>query len=69
LIYSTPLRKAGVDEETARRAAHAVLSITDKDQLATKIDLATIKGEITLLKWMLGFNLVLSLAILGKLLA
>jgi hypothetical protein len=58
------LRKLGVDEETARRAAQA-----DKDHLATKVDLAEIKGEITLVKWMVGFNLALSFGILGKLLA
>lgn len=30
------LRKAGIDEETARRAAHSVLGIEEREQLVTK---------------------------------
>ncbi len=40
------LRKAGVDEETARRAAHSVLAQEDKGQLATKADLLELKAEL-----------------------
>ena len=36
MIYSTPLRAAGVDEETARRAAHSALSIEEREHLVTK---------------------------------
>lgn len=50
-----------------------LLSIADKDQLVTKADLrAELRAKIAhlqLIVWMPGFNLVLSLAILGKLLA
>ena len=40
------LKKAGVDDETARAAAKAVLGIEAKEQLATKADLAEFKAEI-----------------------
>lgn len=66
------LRKAGVDEDIARKAAQAVLGAEDKDKLVTKdhlqAQLAEVKGEITLIKWMLGFNLAVSTAVLFKLL-
>lgn len=58
------LKRAGVDEETARRAAQAVLSIDDKSQLATKADLielriaietrlARLETDITWIKWII----------------
>ena len=63
---------AGAPEDTAKRAA---ASVYDSTELATKLDIAELRGqftelrgEFTLVKWMLGFNLVLSFAILGKLL-
>jgi hypothetical protein len=40
------LKKAGVDDETARAAAKAVLGIEAKEQLAIKADLAELKAEI-----------------------
>ena len=40
------LKKAGVDDETARAVAKAVLGIEAKEQLATKADLAELKAEI-----------------------
>ena len=40
------LKKAGVDDETDRAAAKAVLGIEAKEQLATKADLAEFKAEI-----------------------
>ena len=40
------LKEAGVDDETARAAAKAVLGIEAKEQLATKADLAELKAEI-----------------------
>jgi hypothetical protein len=46
------LRKAGVDEETARKAAQAVLGVEAKEQAATKADLAELKAE--LIKWNIG---------------
>lgn len=64
------LRKAGIDEDIARKAAQAVLGAEDKDKLVTNLQaqLAEVKGEITLIKWMLGFNLAVSTAVLFKLL-
>jgi hypothetical protein len=41
---------------------------TGLGQLATKFDLAEVRGELTLVKWMLGSNLALSVAILLRLL-
>jgi hypothetical protein len=46
------LRKAGVDGETARKAAQAVLGVEAKEQLATKADLVELKTE--LIKWNVG---------------
>jgi hypothetical protein len=44
------LKKAGVDEETARAAAKAVLGIEEREQLVTKeflrAELAELKAEI-----------------------
>lgn len=40
------LKKAGVDEETARKAAQAVVGAEEKEQLATKADLAAIEARI-----------------------
>ena len=57
------LKKAGVDEETARAAAKSVLSVDQLDQLVTKADLraelADLKTELAelkvdLIKWMAG---------------
>ncbi len=48
------LKKAGVDEETARAAAKSVLSVDQLDQLVTKADLkaelADLKAELAELK-------------------
>lgn len=67
------LRAAGVEEDTARRAASTVLSLADKDQLVTKdllrAELAELKGALNTMRWMIGFNLAMSFGILGKLLS
>jgi hypothetical protein len=48
------LKKADVDEETARAAAKAVLGIEEREKLATKADLQqlrlTVKADIAELK-------------------
>ncbi len=41
-IYEA-LKKAGIDEETARIAAKAVIGAEEKEQLATKADLEALK--------------------------
>ncbi len=40
------LRKAGIDEETARKAAQAVVGAEEKEHLATKADLAQLEARI-----------------------
>jgi hypothetical protein len=56
-LYSScsRLKKAGVDEETARKAA----GIEDKQQLATRLDVETLRREMAeiktdLIKWNVG---------------
>jgi len=41
------LRKAGVDDETARAAAKAVLGIEERTDLATKADLHALESSLT----------------------
>ncbi|MBI4829800.1 MAG: integrase [Nitrospinae bacterium] len=53
------LKSVGVDDEKARRAAK---SLTESDSRLNKLD-----TDVTLLKWMVGFNLALTAAILMKL--
>ncbi|MBX9617611.1 MAG: integrase [Hyphomicrobiales bacterium] len=52
---------AGAPEDKARKAAEAIANF---DNRFTKID-----GEIAVLKWMTGFGLAVSIAILTKLFA
>jgi hypothetical protein len=47
-----------VDEELARKAAEEVAAYESR--------LAGIEADVKLLKWMVGTNLVLTVAILGK---
>lgn len=53
-------REAGASEERARAAAEAVANYDDR--------LAKLSGDVSLLKWMAGFNLALSVAMFGILL-
>lgn len=46
------LKKAGVDEDVARRAAKAVIGEEEKDHLATKADLSDLKAS--LIQWSVG---------------
>ena len=48
-VYSA-FRTAGVPEEEARKAAEALSA----ENLATKNDIADVKQELTVVKWMLG---------------
>ena len=52
-VYSA-FRTAGVPEEEARKAAEALSA----ENLATKNDIADVKRELTVLKWMLGIVIV-----------
>jgi len=44
------LKKAGVDEETARRAAQAVVGAEEKEHLATKADILALKTDLAQLE-------------------
>ena len=52
------LRKAGVDEQTARDAARAVLGAEARADLVTKADLAELKADV--IKWNVGAMAVLT---------
>lgn len=59
------LIKAGADESHAQRAAEEVAGYEDRiGQLRTSM--ADLQGEMNLLRWMVGFNIALTLAIAGK---
>ncbi|CAN5669229.1 hypothetical protein BH18PSE1_BH18PSE1_11050 [soil metagenome] len=66
-IYDA-LRKAGVDEDIARKAAQAVLGAEEKDQLVTKdylrAEMEALKSD--LVKWNVGAMAVLT-AVFGAL--
>ncbi|MEY4592212.1 MAG: hypothetical protein RIR18_1107 [Pseudomonadota bacterium] len=55
-------RSIGVNEDLARKAAVALNSETT----ATKADIASLKIDNAVLKWMIGFNLAFTMAILWK---
>jgi hypothetical protein len=50
------LREAGASEERSRAAAEAVANYDDR--------ISKLGTDITLLKWMAGFNIALSVAVL-----
>ncbi len=52
------LKEAGASDEKAKQAAQAVAQY-DKD-------IAEIKASLLLLKWMIGFNLAFTMAVLWK---
>ncbi len=55
------LLAAGAGDESARDAAEEVAPYDSR--------FGKIEGELMLLKWMLGFNLAISIAVLAKLIA
>jgi hypothetical protein len=76
LAYLETLKAAGVPEPQARAHAQA-LDEALRDTVATrsdlraelepvKLEIADQKGELRLLKWMVGFNLALSATIIVK---
>jgi hypothetical protein len=50
---------AGAPEEKARKAAEAVANYENR--------LAKFEGDLSLLKWMVGFNIAVSVAVLARL--
>ena len=73
LAYVKKLREAGVDEKQAEAQAAALVSVLKETsgELATKQDVDRLRDQmdakLTLLQWMLGFNLALSTAVLWAL--
>jgi len=72
LAYSKRLKAAGVPEAQADAQAEALAEavtaqLVTRDHLDLRI--GEVKADITLLKWMVGFNLAFSAGILAKLLA
>lgn len=60
LKFSERLREAGVPEKQAKALAEAqndAFAEALDNSLATKIDIARLETQITLLKWMMGFVL------------
>lgn len=58
-------KDAGASEDKARKAAE-VLANYEGHFAKIENDLTAVRGEMTLLKWMLGFNLAISVALLFK---
>lgn len=65
-IYDA-FRAANVPDEQARKAALSINSEIKTESTNIKIDIAEIKSELKLLKWMIGFVLAFCVAILWKL--
>jgi len=57
-LYSA-LKQAGADDENAKKAAEEVAGFENR--------ISSLAADVALLKWMVGFNLALTLAIVGKL--
>ena len=55
------LREAGASEEKSRKAAEAIAAYENR--------FARIDGDLSLLKWMAGFNLAFTLAIMRRVFA
>ena len=53
------LKKAGVDDATAKAAAQAVMGVEDREHLATKADLLGLKADILELKSDLTWRMLL----------
>lgn len=73
LKYAERLKSAGVPDAQARAEAEALrdaLAETINQSVVTKSDLVTelapIKTELAVLKWMVGFNLAFTMAVLWK---
>lgn len=62
------LTEAGASAEKARKAAEAVAGY-DGQLSGIRTELTSMRGELTLLKWMVGFNVALSVAVIVRLFA
>ncbi len=62
------LKEAGASEEKSRKAAEALASY-DNHFAKIENDLTALRGENAPMRWMLGFNLAFTVAILWKVFA
>ena len=64
------LQEAGFDEKQAEGLTDALRSAIDESELVTKkdlqIELAPIKADLNLLKWMMGALIAIAIANFGK---
>ncbi len=69
MIYEVfdAFRSAGVEESKAHAAAEAMAKY-DTEIAAMWGDISGLRGDVALLKWMVGFGLALNVAIILKLL-
>jgi len=69
LKFAKRLKDAGLDNRQAEAFADAqreAFSEALETQLATKADVFDVRAEIKLMRWMIGFNLAFTMAILWK---
>ena len=69
LAYAKRLKSAGVPETQAEAQAEALAAAISSEIVTRRdlqIELASIRSDIQIIKWMLGFNLALSVTILFK---
>ena len=59
------LREANVPEDKATAAAEEVAGF-DNRLAELKGDMVGLKGEVSLVKWMIGFNLAMTAALVGN---
>ena len=59
------LKEAGASEEKARKAAEAIASAGNRFSRIER-ELIAIRGEQNLVKWMIGFNLAMTIAMLWE---
>jgi hypothetical protein len=59
------LRSAGAEDEKAKKAASEVASY-DNQITGLKTEIVAVRGELTLVKWMVGFNLAITVALAGR---
>ncbi|NWG30302.1 MAG: DUF1640 domain-containing protein [Rhodocyclaceae bacterium] len=64
------LQEGGFNEKQAESLTEALRAAIDDSELVTKkdlqIELAPVKADLLLLKWMIGFNLAFTMAVLWK---
>jgi len=68
--YVRKLQEAGFDEKQAEGLTEAMLAAIDESQLVTRkdlqIELASIKSDLLLVKWMMGALMALAIANFAK---